>query len=154
MALSFLNSRIFPSSWSTADLRDPPQNINNYNNGYAATELTLQLRSQTQVSLIDRPDESITALPYHVSTADIQGTQGQRETASQPTQEGKKRSKWIRIKAKARASWSKIATRRKHDMVIGKPTDFKRVGGAELLTKSQPRSEEPDQEDEWDTVSE
>jgi hypothetical protein len=153
MALSFLNSRIFPSSWSTTDLNASSQNLN-YNYGYAATDLTLQRRNPTQVSLLDRPDESITALPSHDFTTDVQDTQGKRETTSQSTQEDKKKSKWIRIKAKAKAKWQQISKMRRREMVIGKPTDFKRVGGVELLMRPQPRYEAPCQDDEWDAVPE
>lgn len=164
MSLHFLNSRIFPSSHSTADLHDLSQNIyQTYNYGYAVTEPSLQFRNPTQISLLDRPDDSITALPPQSSPRDAQDPQGQKDHASGPAPENKKQSKWIRIKASAKAQWNRIAKKRhnfgkstggKHDMVIGYPTDFKRVGGTELLVKPRPKSEGHRQEDEWDVIQE
>jgi hypothetical protein len=153
MAFSFLNSRIFPTSESTADLNASTQSLT-YNHRNAATSLTVPLRNQTQISLLERPDDAITALPAQEIPEETQDDQAHEYAASEPPQGNAKKSRWSRIKEAAKAKWNSIRKKNKRELVIGAPTDFKRVGGSELLLSPRPQGPHHGEKDQWDIIKE
>jgi hypothetical protein len=157
MAFSWLNSQIFPRSQSTVDLQASSLDLRPYAYGYAATETALpHIRETTQVSLLDRPDDTITALP--APTTAVAHKRSSREHRKPPKEKKTKKSTWFRVKTSFKGTWQRLSRKKKVPPVIGQPTDFKRVGGVEVLAEAvyaQGRAEQTGgDEDDWEDVEE
>jgi hypothetical protein len=71
------------------------------------------LRNQTQISLLERPDDAITALPAHEIPEEAQDDQAYDYAASEPPQGNAKKSRWSRIQLRDKAKWNSIRQKNK-----------------------------------------
>jgi hypothetical protein len=139
----------------------------------AATEIVLpQIYEEGPITFVDRPDDAITALPanLHKNGSRLVSRQLSKSPPPLPT---RKRSKatWARFTKSLRSQLRFLKPRSKRadkeekpKLIIGPPTNFQHLGGAELLlqelygqqnaAQAQQARAEQGYDSEWEDIEE